>query len=265
MRRADRLFQIIQLLRRGRVVTAEKLAAQLEVSERTIYRDLKDLIESGTPIDGERGVGYRLRPSYDLPPLMFEQEEIEALVLGARIVAAFADPRLAKSSRAVLSKVESVLPKSRRRALRNIALFAIDFDRAVEPTGPALGGVRRAIVDRVKLSIDYERIDGRRGIRVVRPLAAFFWGKAWTLTAWCEKRDDFRNFRIDRIHTIARTPARFTDETGKTLRDYLMTLRGGMLELIDDQRPAPAAHRAPEADVARSGLVSFAQPSCRLH
>src|SRR3954471_11413639 len=112
MRRADRLFQIIQLLRRRRIViTAAQIARKLEVSERTVYRDIRDLMLAGTPIDGEAGVGYRIRPGYDLPPLMFDRDEIQALVLGARIVRQFGDPALARAADAILGKVAAILPK----------------------------------------------------------------------------------------------------------------------------------------------------------
>src|SRR5438094_4830031 len=111
MRRADRLFQMVQLLRlRRTVTTAKQIAEKLDVSERTVYRDIRDLVLAGTPIDGEAGVGYRIRPGYDLPPLMFDREEIQALVLGARIVRQVGDPVLARASDAILAKVASALP-----------------------------------------------------------------------------------------------------------------------------------------------------------
>src|SRR5438477_12991486 len=125
MRRADRLFQIIQLLRRRRAITtAATLAEKLEVSERTVYRDIADLVASGTPIEGEAGVGYRLRADYDLPPLMFDRDEIQALVLGARIVQQYGDAALARAARSVLSKVAAVLPKSLEPILAGTALYA---------------------------------------------------------------------------------------------------------------------------------------------
>src|SRR5260370_39231367 len=112
MRRADRLFQIVQLLRRRRTVTtAAQIAGKLEISERTVYRDIRDLILAGTPIDGEAGVGYRLGPGYDLPPLMFDREESQALVLGPRTFRQFADPALPRASESLLNKVAAVLPK----------------------------------------------------------------------------------------------------------------------------------------------------------
>src|SRR5713226_7541415 len=124
MRRADRLFRVIQLLRgRRRATTAAAIAERLEVSERTIYRDIRDLVLAGTPIDGEAGVGYRLRPGYDLPPLMFDREEIQALVLGARIVRQFGDPPLARASDSILNKVATVLPKELEPLLADTRLF----------------------------------------------------------------------------------------------------------------------------------------------
>src|SRR3954454_5094526 len=124
MHRADRLFRIVQLLRRRRtVVTAKQIAAKLEISERTVYRDVRDLIAAGTPIGGEGGGGYRLQPGYDLPPLMFDREEIQALVLGARIVRQFGNPSLARASAAILAKVASVLPKDLEPLLAETRLF----------------------------------------------------------------------------------------------------------------------------------------------
>src|SRR5579862_9058252 len=124
MRRADRLFQILQVLRQRRsATTSAHLARRLGVSERTIYRDVRDLVAAGTPIDGEAGVGYRLRPGYDLPPLMFDREEIQALVLGARIVAQFGDPALARASESILGKVAAVLPPELEPLLADTRLF----------------------------------------------------------------------------------------------------------------------------------------------
>lgn len=223
-RRADRLFQIIQELRgRRRAVTAKEIAERLEVSERTIYRDIRDLVASGTPIEGAAGVGYTLRAGYDLPPLMFGEEEIEALVLGARVVAAFGDAKLARAASSVLSKVEAVLPKRLKPKLRESPLFA---PRAPERrTSDALAVVRAALASREKLRIAYEREDGAPSERLVWPLGAFFWGHAWTITAWCELREDFRNFRLDRIRSIERTGETFAEQPGRTLHDFLRIIR----------------------------------------
>ncbi|RLB54344.1 MAG: DNA-binding transcriptional regulator [Deltaproteobacteria bacterium] len=229
MRRADRLFQIIQLLRRRRrAVTARWLAEQLEVSERTIYRDVRDLMTSGTPIEGEAGVGYQLRRGYDLPPLMFDAEEIQALVLGARIVRGFADHRLAKAAAQALSKIENVLPKRLKPVLEESTLFAVRT-REAEELSETLETVRGALMTKNKLRLAYRREDGEASSRTVRPLGAFFWGRRWTLTAWCELRRDFRSFRLDRMEGVDVLGDTFADEEGKSLRDYLVTVGGESL------------------------------------
>lgn len=232
MRRADRLFQIIQLLRgRRRAATASWLAERLAVSERTVYRDVRDLIATGTPIEGEAGVGYTLR-DYDLPPLMFDPGEIEALVLGARVAAAFGDDALARAAASALAKVELVLPPALRPRLSEAALFA-PRTWAGRASSTALLSIRAALAERRKLRLGYARADGAASERVVRPLGAFFWGRAWTLTAWCELRQDFRTFRLDRMLTIEPQPERFEDEAGKTLRDYLRGLGPFAERLLD--------------------------------
>ena len=221
VRRADRLFQIIQLLRgRRRAVTARWLAEQLEVSERTIYRDIRDLIASGTPIEGAAGVGYSLRPGYDLPPLMFDSEEIEALVLGARLVSAFADTKLARAAHSVVSKVEAVLPARMKPRVSTAGLYAPRTPSS-RASGEGLHAIRAALAERQKLRIHYVKDDGEATDRVIRPLGAFFWGRSWTVTAWCELRDDFRNFRLDRIARLEPTGEVFADEPERLLEEYL--------------------------------------------
>ncbi|HHH29739.1 MAG TPA: YafY family transcriptional regulator [Polyangiaceae bacterium] len=231
MRRADRLFQIIQLLRgRRRAVTARWLAEQLEVSERTIYRDVRDLMSTGTPIEGAAGVGYSLRRGYDLPPLMFDAEEIEALVLGARVVSAFGDEKLAKAARSVISKVRAVLPKRLEGKIGESALFVPRLGEAPE----GLLAIRIALQARSKLLIRYVKEDGTASERVIWPLGAFFWGRRWTVTAWCELREGYRNFRLDRIETMQPTGEQFVQEPSRSLRDYL----GSIGQLMEDD---PAA------------------------
>jgi predicted DNA-binding transcriptional regulator YafY len=234
VRRADRLFQIIQLLRgRRRAVTASSLAAQLEVSERTIYRDIRDLMASGTPIDGEAGVGYTLRRDYDLPPLMFDADELEALFFGARLVAAIGDDALARPARSAISKVEAVLPPKLRSELRRPPLFA-PRTWASRAGSFFLVAVRTAMTTKQKLRLRYEKPDVEASLRVVRPLGAFYWGRSWTVTAWCELRNDFRNFRLDRIVELEPTGETFLDEPGRTLRDYLRTIGDFAERLLDD-------------------------------
>ena len=223
MRRADRLFQIVQILRRGRVVTARDLATRLEISERTVYRDVADLCASGVPIESEAGVGYRLR-DFELPPLMFGREEVEALVLGARIVASWADPELASAARGALAKLEAALPGDRHDLVQSTRLFAPEAWRAAPRPNRELVAVRRALREWRKLRIAYVDVSGQPSARLVRPLALAFFPPVWTLTAWCELRDDFRNFRLDRIVELELTDERFVDEPGKTLEEFVRRL-----------------------------------------
>jgi predicted DNA-binding transcriptional regulator YafY len=220
MRRADRLFSIIQIFRRRRLVTAQNLSRELEVSERTIYRDIADLMASGVPIDGEAGVGYILRDGHDLPPLMFTPAEIEALVLGARIVAKWSDAELARAADDALAKIAAVLPDRLRDHLGQIALYAPD-DHFREPLPREFADLRAALRDHRKVHFSYANADGEITTRTVRPLAFLFYGAVWLMLAWCELRQDFRSFRLDRMTRIDITDARFKPERGKTLPDYL--------------------------------------------
>lgn len=232
MRRADRLFRIVQLLRRRRtVITAASIAQKLDVSERTVYRDIQDLVASGTPITGEAGVGYRLRPGYDLPPLMFDREEIQALVLGARIVRQVGDPALAHASESILAKVANVLPQDLEPLLADAKLFMPSRAGAAR-SDAALAASREALIARRRLTMSYGDEGGRQSERTVRPLGVFFWGRTWTLAAWCELRTDFRNFRLDRVSAIA-IGEPFTDEPGRTLRDMLTRYGPTAVQLLD--------------------------------
>lgn len=220
MRRADRLFEIVQHLRGRRLTTARQLAQWLEVSERTIYRDVADLLASGVPIDGEAGVGYRIRPGFDLPPLMFTFNEIDALVTGARFVESWGGPGLAQGARSALAKIAAALPADKRVALESARLFAPGF--FIDPLpGERLEAARRAMSERCVLQLAYRDADGRTSTRRVRPLGLFFWGEAWSLAAWCELREDFRNFRLDRIGQLDVLDERFADEAGRRLEDFL--------------------------------------------
>ena len=232
MRRADRLFQIIQILRRRRTATtAAHIAEKLEISERTVYRDIRDLMLAGTPIDGEAGVGYRIRPGYDLPPLMFDREEIQALVLGARIVRQFGDPSLARASDSILAKAASVVPKDLQPLLTDTKLFVptvVGGARAAD----GLAIARDALVARRRLRFRYANERGDASERIVRPLGVFFWGRTWTLAAWCEMRTAFRNFRLDRISDAA-IGEPFVEEPGRTLRDLLARYGPEAVKLLD--------------------------------
>ena len=224
MRRADRLFAIVQYLRGRRLTTAAQLARWLEVSERTIYRDIADLAASGVPVDGEAGVGYRIRAGFELPPLMFSFDEIDALAIGARFVEAWGGPKLAIGARSALAKIAAALPADKRVALERAPLFAPAFFVDPKP-GERLDALRRAILEQRFADLDYTDATERISQRRVRPLGLYFWGDAWTLAAWCELRQDFRNFRLDRIAAVELAAGRFPDEPGKRLEDFLRRMQ----------------------------------------
>ena len=224
MRRADRLFQIVQHLRlRKTRATARELARKLEVSERTIYRDVQDLGRSGVPIEGEAGVGYVLR-GFDVPPLMFTREEIEALVVGARMVEAWTTEELSRAARQALLKIEAALPERLRADLSRPQIYAMNFGESREDVRAALDVIRRAIEESRYVEFDYAREDGEASRRGVQPLGLYFWGNVWTLAAWCELRQDFRNFRLDRMSGIA-CGAVFEPVAGRTLEDFSAAMR----------------------------------------
>ncbi len=220
MRPADRLFQILLRLGRGRVVTARDLAEHVEVSERTVYRDIANLMTSGIPIDGEAGVGYRLNRGYQVPPLMFDTQELQALVFGVEVVKSFGDAKLAEAAQRILSKVDAVLPDRLRPALDSQRLV-VPGVLVSEQTSANLGDVRAAINDHQRLFLNYADAAGESTERIVWPLTLVYWGRTWTLGAWCELRQAFRSFRIDRISEVRTLNSQFPDEAGKRLNDYL--------------------------------------------
>jgi len=219
MRRTDRLFDIIQILRDGKLHRAQDIADRLEVSVRTIYRDMDTLVASGVPVEGERGVGYMVREQITLPPLNLTPAELEALNLGMAIVAEAADPDLKAAAESLADKIDSVLPTQ-------VVAEADTWKFAVYPFADTARGlahmapIRAAIKSRQKLRLSYRRIDGVLTDRVIRPLHMEYWGRVWTLTSWCELRDGFRVFRIDLIENVSPLPEIFADEPGKRLSDY---------------------------------------------
>lgn len=225
MRRADRLFQIVQLVRGRRLTTAAFLARRLEISERTVYRDVADLQLQGVPIEGEAGVGYRFGAGFELPPLMFSRDEASGLVAAARLAQAWVDPSMAADIEGALGKILSVLSPAARASAEAVALYAPDLG-ADNATRVRLQTLREAIRARRKLRLRYLDLVEAASERNVRPLGCFYWGKVWTLAAWCELRKDFRGFRVDRIDTVEMLPDPFRDEAGKTLPDFLRHARG---------------------------------------
>jgi predicted DNA-binding transcriptional regulator YafY len=201
MTRTERLLSLIQLLRRHRrPVTGREVAAEMGVSLRTVYRDIATLIAQGAPIDGAAGLGFILRPGFLLPPLMFRDEEIEALVLGSRWVSQLPDEMLASAARDALAKIHSVLPVALRERAEYSGLFPVPRDAVLRD---AVDGavLRRAIRDNRKLRLLYCDTNGLRTTRVVWPLAIGFHERLRMLVAWCELRSAFRHFRTDRIES----------------------------------------------------------------
>jgi predicted DNA-binding transcriptional regulator YafY len=215
MRRADRLFQIIQILRRTRrPVTAEAIAAELEVSKRTLYRDVADLVGQRVPIRGEAGIGYVLDGDFDMPPLMLTPDEIEAAVLGAQWVAARGDPVLAQAARDLVAKIEAAVPERLRPFVEEPASGSPPR-RAREPEGVDMAKARAAIHGGRKIRIAYRDEQGRASERTIWPVMIGYFETVRLLAAWCELRQDFRHFRIDRIASAdfldERYPARRAD------------------------------------------------------
>ncbi len=224
MRRADRLFRIVQLLRSGGLRTARSLAERLEVSERTIYRDVRDLQLSGMPIRGEAGIGYTLRRDLDLPPLMFTREELTALLLGARLVKAWGGTASVQAAGEALARIEAVLPPDLRDRLATVHLYAPGFQM---PTAhrDLLDRLQAACADRLILAITYNSLDCKITTRTVHPLALYFWSGVWTLAAWCNLREGFRVFRLDRIESCTDAEQHFKPHRGQSLEDFLEQVR----------------------------------------
>lgn len=220
MRRADRLFRITQELRCDRWLTARELAERLEVSERTIYRDIQDLSLSGIPIIAEAGMGYRLMEGFRLPPLMFDEEELEALLLGVRMVGVWSDPRLADAAARAVARIEAVLPERLVPELARNTLLVPPFGPEGE-VSDTLHQLRQAVRNHRKATFHYQRSDGEKSVRTVQPLGLAYWGRTWTLVAWCELRDAFRHFRLDRMDNLLETGDTFTLQPGRTLDDFL--------------------------------------------
>lgn len=216
MKRTDRLFDLIQVLRDGRLHRAVELAGRLQVSVRTIWRDMATLMASGMPVEGERGVGYILRAPITLPPMMLSASEIEALRLGVRLVAEGADPTLARAARVLASKIASVTPAP-SEAEDDLFVFT---RRETVRASAHLPMIRKAIKAQERLTITYIDPRGAETHRDIRPLQLSFGGRVWTLGAYCEARRDFRDFRIDRILAIAPTDEVFPKEIGRMLADY---------------------------------------------
>ena len=223
-RRADRLFQIVQILRGRRLTTAGLLAERLGVSERTIYRDIRDLSLSGVPVEGEAGSGYRLLAGYDLPPLMLTTQESESLVAAIRLLQTWGGASLSLALESAQEKVLAILPAESRRKAEQSRLFAPDFG-AQGYSKDQFDLVHRAVSAQQALALHYRDEAGKVSQREVLPLGLFFWGERWLLVTWCELREDYRCFRLDRCLEISATGRHFSERADRSLSDFLRKVR----------------------------------------
>jgi len=219
MSRTERLFDLLQLLRSYKFpVTAARLAERLEVTVRTVYRDITTLQVIGAPVEGEAGLGYILRPGFLLPPLMFASEEIEALVLGARWVAGRGDPALAEAARNALARIRAVLPLTLREELEDAPLLVGPSTRP--GVDPALIAIRRAIRQQRKVHLRYRSVEGKASERVVWPFALSFFETTRLMAAWCELRKDYRVFRVDLVEQARVLPSVYPRRRAELLREW---------------------------------------------
>ena len=221
MRKAERLNEIVHHLRRmHQAVTADTLAALFEVSPRTIYRDIQDLMDSGIPITGEAGVGYVIDKQYHLPPIMFDADEIEAIALGIGMVSNWTDAAFARKAKSAYEKIQATLTAPMIHELTQISTFSAP-SRYKIPWKVNFTEVRECIRRKQFVTFSYLDLSDQVTDRTIRPLALISFSPIWLLAGWCEMRQNFRNFRLDRISDFSVSPQRFRDEKGKALSDYL--------------------------------------------
>jgi predicted DNA-binding transcriptional regulator YafY len=225
MSRAARLLDLLELLRRHRnPVAGTALAAELGISIRTLYRDIATLQAQGADIEGEPGLGYVLRPGFTLPPLMFSADEIEALVLGSRWVAAWTDARLGSAGRNAMSKITAVLPSELREHVESSTLFVAQGNKLPETVD--LATIRLAIRQEQKLTIEYRSNDLTESTRTIWPFMVGFFERVRVVAAWCELRQDYRHFRVDRILNMAAADSRYPRRRAAMLKEW--RLRNGV-------------------------------------
>lgn len=201
-------------------VPASRIAEDFGVCTRTIYRDIRDLVDTGTPITGEAGVGYVIDKRYYLPPIAFDADELEAISLGVGMVRRWTDEAFAAKADSAFEKMQAALPEQLQEELRQITTYATDV-RPPLPWTVSFSTLRECIRERRRVRLRYVDEAGRGSARRVRPLALVFAGPAWLLAAWCERREDFRHFRLDRIARLDVEDARFDDEGDTGLAAYL--------------------------------------------
>ncbi|MEM8750620.1 MAG: YafY family protein [Pseudomonadota bacterium] len=234
MRRADRLLQIIQILRREKgPVAGTRMAEELEISLRTLYRDMVSLEASGVPVRGEAGVGYVLDDGFDMPPLMFTANELEAIMLGARMIDGRVDDALSQAARDAVAKIAAVVPSELRDSLINAPLFAPMYQRPTETT-INMADVRRALRSEAQIRISYRDLNGNESERVIWPVLLSFFRNASVLVAWCTLREDFRSFRLDNMTTLELLPER----SPKPRRTLFAQWRNRQMDQLESSRSA---------------------------
>lgn len=223
MRKSDRLFQLTNLLRAHQPLTARELATRLCVSERTIYRYMDDLSLAGIPVYGEAGLGYRLSEGFEMAPLQLSAAELEALITGVNLVAVLTGKGMADPARALLAKIEAALPAQGIQVDCDPVVRVPDY-RTAHPVYARWDQLHEAITTCRWLEIGYQDAKACKTGRHIYPLGLFYWGGCWTLGAWCALRQAYRDFRVDRIDTLAQCRQGEGAPPGVTLADYL-TLR----------------------------------------
>lgn len=225
MAKADRLLKIITLLKgRRTVITARQLAEVVETSERTIYRDIQVLLDTGFPIEGEAGVGYRLKPGFEIPPIMFTAEQLLAVQLGLKMVKGWTDKDLAIAAEQARLKIEAVLPERLKQTNFENSLLVPSFFLDSLASDYSLT-IRKAIKQNYGLTIDYIRADGEHSTRSIQPLGLVFWGQKWTLISWCLLRENYREFRLDRIQKLNVDEVVIAPNPKMSLDNYLLRLK----------------------------------------
>ncbi len=224
MSRSERLLELLQILRRHRhPVSGQNLAAELGISLRTLYRDIASLQAQGAVIEGEAGVGYVLRAGFTLPPLMFSQEEIEALVLGTRWVTTRHDTQLEQAARNALVKIAAVLPPALRDDLEASTLLvgpSASKERPIPVDSDILVQIRLAIRQQFKLNLHYADAEGQASQRIIWPFGLGFFDQVQVVLGWCELRQDFRHFRTDRIQSLIILEGRYPRSRQSLLKDW---------------------------------------------
>ena len=221
MHKAERLFQLVTLLRSRRTaITAEAIATMMGISVRTVYRDVQALSLSGIPIEGEPGVGYLIRPGHHLPPLMFTPDELQALIVGSRMAQSFTDRELARAAQQAEQKIRSILTDELKQ-LAEKQPYRIPLLESDDELREIHGKLRRACERHQKIAAGYCDENGRETERVIWPLGMIGWSTCWTLLAWCELRRDYRNFRFDRFRSLQVLEDRFIPTDEISIAGYL--------------------------------------------